>query len=352
MQKIKTALCSFGMSGWVFHAPFINAHEGFELYGVWERTKNLAAQKYPNIKTFRSLDEMLVDDNVDLIVVNTPSVTHFDFAKKVLLAGKHVIVEKPFTATVAEAAELLLLAGSQNKMLSVFQNRRYDSDFLTVKSIIESKVLGTMKEVEIHFDRFTPMLSQKAHKEAATGGVGVVYDLGSHLIDAALQLFGLPYAVFADIFAMREHSLVDDYFEILMFYNAFRVRLKGTMFAKEPQGYIIHGSKGSFVKSKSDVQEIQLQQSKNPLDSDYGIEPEAEWGLLHAEAEGVFTKQKIKSHSGNYINYYNGVYDCIVNRKIPPVTGYQARDVIKIIEAAYKSNTEKAVVKLINNKKI
>jgi scyllo-inositol 2-dehydrogenase (NADP+) len=346
MQKIKTALCSFGMSGWVFHAPFIHVHEGFELYGVWERTKNLAVQKYPNVKTFRSLDEMLLDDAIDLIVVNTPSITHFEYTKKVLLAGKHVIVEKPFTATVAEAEALISLSASQSKMLSVFHNRRYDSDFLTVKSIIDSIVLGSIKEVEIHFDRFTPALSPKPHKEAATPAVGVVYDLGSHLIDSALQFFGLPIAVFADIFAMRENSLVDDYFEILMYYKSFRVRLKGTMFAKEPQGYIIHASKGSFVKSKSDVQETQLQQGKNPLDSDYGIEPETEWGLLHAETDGVFVKQKIKSQPGNYISYYTGIYDCIVNKGTPPVAAVDAANVIKIIEASYQSNYYKKVIDL------
>lgn len=344
MQKIKTALCSFGMSGWVFHAPFINAHEGFELYGVWERTKNLAQEKYPAIKTFRDLDVMLADDAIDLVVVNTPSITHFEYTKKALLAGKHVIVEKPFTATAAEAEELINLAKEKNKQLSVFHNRRWDSDFLTVKKIIESGAIGTVKEAEIHFDRFTPALSPKAHKEVNTPAVGVVYDLGAHIIDAALQLFGMPMAVFGDMMAMRENSLVDDYFEILLYYTSFRVRLKATMFAKEPQGYILHGSKGSFMKSKSDVQETQLQQSKNPLDADYGVESEAEWGMLHAEKDGVFTKEKIKSEKGNYMNYYNGVYNAIVNNALLPVTATEAKNVIQIIEAAYKSCNEKRIV--------
>ena len=343
MQKIKTALCSFGMSGWVFHAPFINAHEGFELYGVWERTKNLAQEKYPSIKTFRDLDVMLADDTIDLVVVNTPSITHYEYTKKALLAGKHVIVEKPFTATVAEAQELINLAKEKNKQLSVFHNRRWDSDFLTVKKIIESGAIGTVKEAEIHFDRFTPALSHKAHKEVNTPAVGVVYNLGAHVIDAALQLFGMPTAVFGDMMIMRENSVVDDYFEILLYYPAFRVRLKATMFAKEPQGFIIHGTKGSFVKSRGDVQEPQLVQHKNPLDADYGVEPEEEWGTLDAEKNGVFIKEKIRSERGNYLNYYNGIYNAIANNQPLPVSAPQAQNVIKIIEAAYGSANSKKV---------
>jgi scyllo-inositol 2-dehydrogenase (NADP+) len=344
MQTIKTALCSFGMSGWVFHAPFISRHTGFELYGVWERSKNLAAEKYPSIKTFRELDALLADAAIDLVVVNTPSITHFEYTQKALQAGKHVIVEKPFTATVAEAEALIQLAKEKNKLLSVFHNRRYDSDFLTVKNVIESGQLGAIKEAEIHFDRFTPALSPKAHKEVNTPAVGVVYDLGAHVIDAALQLFGLPDAVLGDMMAMREHSLVDDYFEILLYYPAMRVRLKATMFAKQPQGFIIHGSKGSFVKSRGDVQEIQLQQHKDPVDADYGIEPEAEWGLLHAEKNGVFVKEILQSLPGNYTTYYDGVYAAISNNAPLPVTATEAQNVIRVIEAAYLSFKEKRVV--------
>lgn len=346
MQPIKTALCSFGMSGWVFHAPFINAHKGFELYGVWERTKNLAQEKYPSIITFRDLDVMLADDAIDLVVVNTPSITHFDYTKKALQAGKHVIVEKPFTATAAEAEALINLAKEKNKVLSVFHNRRWDSDFLTVKKVIESGALGAVKEAEIHFDRFTPALSPKAHKEVNTPAVGVVYDLGAHVIDAALQLFGMPTAVFGDMMVMREYSQVYDYFEILLYYPAFRVRLKATMFAKAAQGFIIHGSKGSFVKSRGDVQEPQLVQHKNPLDADYGIEPETEWGTLQAEKEGGFITEKVKSEKGDYANYYNGIYNAIVNNAALPVTAQQAKNVISIIEVAYKSHQQKAIVNL------
>jgi predicted dehydrogenase len=344
MQTIKTALCSFGMSGVVFHAPFLSNHPGFELYGVWERTKNLAEEKYPSIKTFRDYDAMLADENIDLVIVNTPSVTHFDYTKKALLAGKHVITEKPFTATGQQAEELIALAKEKSKLLSVFHNRRWDSDFLTVKKILALQSLGDIKEAEIHFDRFTPELSYKLHKEIPTPAIGVLYDLGSHLIDSALQLFGMPTHLFADIMQMRPGSVVDDYCEILLYYPSFRVRIKASMYAKEPQGFIIHGSKGSFVKSRSDVQETQLQQQKNPFDDDYGIEGPEEYGVLNAEKEGVFVKEKVASERGNYKHYYDGIYDAIINQQTLPVTAAQAKDVIMIIEKAYQSFKEKKLV--------
>jgi scyllo-inositol 2-dehydrogenase (NADP+) len=344
MQRIKTALCSFGMSGVVFHAPFLSNHTGFELYGVWERSKNLAAEKYPSIKTFRDYDSLLADKNIGLVIVNTPSVTHFDYTKKALLAGKHVITEKPFTATAAGAEELIQLAKEKNKLLSVFHNRRWDSDFLTVKKILASQALGDIKEAEIHYDRFTPELSYKVHKELPTPAIGVLYDLGSHLIDSALQLFGMPTHVFADIMQMRPGTVVDDYCEILLYYTLYRVRIKATMFAKEPQGFIIHGTKGSFVKSRSDVQETQLQQGKNPFGADYGIEPAEEYGLLHTEKNGVFVKEKVTGERGNYKNYYDGIYEAIVNDKPLPVTAAQAKNVIMIIEKAYESFTQKKVI--------
>src|SRR5882757_2231163 len=214
-SPIKTALCSFGMSGWVFHAPFLNLHKGFELYAVWERSKNLAEQKYPGIKTFRALEDMLADEAVELVVVNTPNYTHFDYAKKALQAGKHVVVEKPFTVTVAEGEELLALAAKADKKISVYQNRRYDSDYKTVKKILDEQWLGEIKEAEIHYDRFNEALSPKVHKETPGPGTGLLYDLGSHLIDQALQFFGMPAAVFADMAIIRPLSKVEDYMEIL-----------------------------------------------------------------------------------------------------------------------------------------
>src|SRR5450432_1729640 len=192
MTPIKTALCSFGVSGWVFHAPFIHLNPGFNLYAVWERSKNLAEKKYPGVKTYRLLEDMLADNSVELVIVNTPNLTHYEYTKKALQAGKHVIVEKPFTITVDEGEELIALAEKQNKKLSVYQNRRYDSDFKILKKVIREQLLGEIVEAEMHFDRFKDELSPKVHKEVPGPGNGILFDLGSHLIDQALQLFGMP----------------------------------------------------------------------------------------------------------------------------------------------------------------
>jgi predicted dehydrogenase len=347
MNKINTALCSFGMSGWVFHAPFISINPGFNFYGVWERTKNLAQEKYPEVKTFRTLEELLADKDIELVVVNTPSVTHYEYAKQVILAGKHLIVEKPFTATAAQAQELIELARKNKIKLSVYQNRRYDSDYRTVKNILDEGWLGKIIDAEIHYDRYVPALSYKAHKETPTPAVGCLYDLGSHLIDQALQLFGMPLAVFADITINRPGSKVDDYFDLKLFYPHHRVTLKSSYYVREPlPAYQVHGSLGSFIKHKTDVQEIDLQANKKPGDTDWGVEPESQKGLLHTEKDGKIIKEFVQSLRGNYGDYYDGIYNALRNNADMPVSGEEGMNVIQVIEAAIKSNKEKKVVEL------
>ena len=347
MQPIKTALCSFGMSGWVFHAPFIHLHEGFELYAVFERTKNLAAEKYPGIKTFRTLEEMLVDEAIELVIVNTPNYTHYEYAKLALLAGKHVVVEKAFTNTVAEAEELIALAAIQNKKLSVYQNRRWDSDFRTVQKVVQQKLLGEIVEAEIHFDRYNENLSPKLHKETPGPGAGIVPDLGPHLIDQALQLFGMPDAVFADATNLRPISKVEDYIELIFFYKNLRVRLKAGYLVRELlPAYIFHGTKGSFLKPRADVQEKDLQQLKDLTDADWGTEAETGKGLLHTEIGGKVIREYIPSEQGNYMYYYNGIFEAIRNDEELPVTATQGMQVIRIIETAFQSIKEKRIIQL------
>jgi len=347
MTPINTAICSFGMSGWVFHAPFINLNPGFNFYAVWERSKNLAEKKYPGVKTYRLLDDMLADDSVELVIVNTPNSTHYEYAKKALQAGKHVVVEKPFTITVDEGKELIAIAEKENKKLSVYQNRRYDSDFKILKKVIREKWLGDILEAEMHFDRFKDELSPKIHKEIPGPGNGILYDLGSHLIDQALQLFGKPNQIFADIQILRPISRVDDYFELLLYYDKLRVRLKASLAIREAlPGYILHGLKGSFIKQRTDVQETLLQAGIAPGKTDWGTEPPAEMGLLHTEKDGEIIREFVQSEQGNYDEYYEGIFQAIRNNKPLPVTAEEGLEVIKIIEAAYKSNSAKCVVAL------
>lgn len=347
MKPISTALCSFGMSGWVFHAPFISVNPHFTLYGVLERTKNLSRERYPDVKIFRSLDDLLADNNIELVVVNTPSVTHYAFAKQVILSGKHCIVEKPFTATTDEAAELIALAAKKKVMLSVYQNRRYDSDFKTVKRILDAGELGQIIEAEIHYDRYVPVLSYKTHKETPTPGVGALYDLGSHLIDQALQFFGMPRSIFADMASNRPGSKVDDYFNLILFYPGHRVILKCSYYVREAMpGYQVHGTKGSFIKPKTDVQETDLQAHKKPGGDDWGIEQAAQQGLLHTEKDGTVIRELVRSEKGNYGDYYEGIYHAIRNNAPVPVTAEEGMKVIRVIEAALKSFKEKKVIEV------
>jgi len=346
-NPINTALCSFGMSGLVFHSPFLTVSPHFNFYAVWERTKNEAVKKYPDVKTYRTLEAMLAEELVELVIVNTPNFTHYEYAKKCLEAGKHVIVEKPFTINVKEAEELIEIAKRENKILSVYQNRRYDSDYRTIKKVLSENLLGDLVEVEMHFDRFREELSPKKHKETPGPGAGVLYDLGSHLIDQALQLFGMPEKIFADIRVIRPLSKVDDYFELLLYYPKLRVRLKASYIVREAlPGYILHGLKGSFIKPKTDVQETMLKMGVIPGKSDWGTEPESEEGLLHTEINGVVVKKFIRSEQGNYNDYYNAMYEAIRNQKPLPVTAEEGENVVKIILTAFESSATQRVLEI------
>jgi predicted dehydrogenase len=336
------------MSGRLFHAPFIHVNPGFELYAVWERSSKNASKKYPNIKSFDTYEEMLADTSIELVIVNTPNSTHFDYAKMALEAGKHVIVEKPFVITSQDGKTLIELAKEKNKKLFVYHNRRWDSDFKTVKNVLDQKLLGDIVEAEIHFDRYKEELSPKAHKEVPGPGTGALYDLGSHLIDQALQLFGWPDAVFVDIDIVRSISKVDDYFELLLFYKDKRVRLKASYVVREAlPSFILHGLKGSFIKSRADVQENDLQTEKIPGTEGWGIEPETEKGLLHTAINGEVIKQTLVTEHGNYMQYFDEAFNAIRNNGAAPVTGEDGLKVIRIIEAAFESSRQKRVVELV-----
>jgi scyllo-inositol 2-dehydrogenase (NADP+) len=346
MEKIKTALLSYGMSGKIFHAPFLNIHTGFELVGAWERSKKNIQQDFPNVKSYASLDELL-NDAIDLVIVNTPGVTHFEYAKKALLANKHVVVEKAFTTTVTEAEELIALANEKNLKLVVFQNRRWDSDFKTVAQIIRQKLLGDIIEAEFHFDRYNPAISPKLHKEMNHQAAGILMDLGSHIIDQALFLFGMPQAVFADIRHTREFSVVDDWFDITLFYKNVRVRLKSSFFVREPApSYIIHGTKGSFLKHRGDVQETESKLGKKPNLTDWGTEPTDNAGILHTLMDNEVRKVTVTTLKGNYYAFFEGLYQCITNNKPEPVTATEGKNVIYIIEKSRESTLKKAIVEV------
>lgn len=347
MKKIKVALLSYGMSGKIFHAPFLKLHPGFELLGSWERSSKNIQNDYPNTLSYPSIESILEDKTIELVVVNTPIDSHFEYAKKVLLAGKHALVEKAFTATLAEAKELAALAKERNLKLFVFQNRRWDSDFKTVQKILNDKVLGDLVEAEIHFDRYNPVLSPKVHKESANSGSGILRDLGPHIIDQALTLFGMPQAVFADIRLTREHTIIEDYFDILLYYPDIRVRLKSSFFVREVlPSYIFHGKIGSFLKSRGDVQEDELKLGKKPNLESWGTEPIAKEGTLHTEIDGDIFFGKVLTLQGNYYDFFDDIYQSIINDITEPVSAQDGANVMEIIEAATQSSEEKRVIYL------
>ncbi|PZR23794.1 MAG: oxidoreductase [Flavobacterium psychrophilum] len=346
MKKIKTALLSYGMSGRVFHAPFLQLHDGFELTGSWERSKKLIQQDYPNVKSYASLEELLADD-IELVVVNTPVETHYEYAKKALLAGKHALVEKAFTTTAAEAEELNAIAKEKGLKLTVYQNRRWDSDFMTVKQVADQNLLGDIVEAEFHFDRYNPLLSPKTHKETANAGAGVLKDLGSHIIDQALYLFGYPEAVHGDVRITRENSLVDDWFDISLYYPDKRVRLKAGFFVREAiPAYIVHGKKGTFLKQRGDIQEDVLKTGAKPNRTDWGTEPKEKEGLLHTEINGEEVRKTIPTLQGNYYALFDGVYKAIVENKTEPVTAEDGIKTMQVIDAVIESSKSGKIIQL------
>lgn len=342
MQLVKTALLAYGGSGKLFHAPFLNVHEGYELIGAWERSKKNIQKDYPQTKSFDSLEDVLQSD-AELIIVNTPIYTHYEYAKKALEAGKHVLVEKAFVATSSEAEELDNIAIEKNLKLCVYQNRRWDSDFLTTQNILQSGELGEILEAEIRFERYNPNLSPKAWKEKNQPGSGILMDLGAHIIDQALVLFGWPEAVFADIRTLRPNSEVNDFFDILLFYPNNRVRLKATFFAKEQlPGYVLQGRNGSFIKMRGDVQEDDLKLEKTPNRDTWETEDKTLEAILNIGEH----RKKIETLQGNYLGLFDDLYRSIVMDEEVPVPASEAVKSLKIMEAAEKSVLTSSKIKL------
>jgi len=351
MQLIKTGLCAFGMSGKIFHAPFLKEHPGFFLSAIVERNKDDSKEKYPDATIYRSVEEMLEQADIELVVVNTPVQTHFEYVKMAIEAGKNVIVEKPFTVNVAEAEELVQMAEEKGLFLSVYQNRRFDRDYLQVQKVINEGKLGNIKEVEIRFDRFRTDPSGKGHKEdpEATGS-GSLHDLGSHLIDQATQYFGTPEKLFADVFSMKGKEFANDYFEMILFYqNNLRVRLKSSVFTKEAHyAYAVHGDNGSFLQERTDNQENELAAGALPeYGKDWAQPLQQPDGILNFLNQNKETERILTcSGPGNYMNYYQQIYEFIVfGYALPSPAGEIIRN-MKIIDTAIESSAGEKVVYL------
>ncbi len=345
MSPINTAIIGYGLAAKVFHAPFIHTNPGFNLYKVLERHREESKKDYPSVEVVKTTEELLGDNTLDLVVITTPNQFHFPLAKQALLSDKHVVIDKPFTVTTAEADELIKIAKENNLVLSVYQNRRWDGDFLTARKIIEERYIGDLVEYESHFDRFRNYFKPDAWREGEAPGSGLFYDLSPHLIDQSLQLFGKPDELFADIRTQREGGISDDQFELILFYKRLKVTLKAGLLAKEPgPRFRLYGTQGSFVKYGEDPQEVDSKGGMSPLDPNWGIDDKTQWGTLNTEQNGLHFHGKIETMRGCYQEYYENIHDAIVDKKELIVKPEEARDIIKIIELAFRSSREKRAV--------
>ena len=344
-RKIRTSLLSYGMSGEVFHGPLLEAHNGFEIVSVMQR--NPARPARHSYRVVHEYQDILQDENVELVVVNTPNESHYQYALQALEASKHVIVEKPFTVSVQEADELIQLAQQRKKMLTVFQNRRWDADFLTVRKVLEQGLLGKLVECEIHYDRYRNYIEANTWKEEAKAGTGILYNLGSHLIDQALVLFGMPRYVDARMGIQRPGGRVDDFFDIRLEYEGFLTILKSSYLVRE-QGprFILHGTEGSFLKGGIDPQEQALKDKKVPGVPGWGAEEKQWWGKLNTTVNNEHIEGPYETVPGNYMSFYDNVYDVLVNGSSLAVKADEARNVILVIEACQESNRKRSALKL------
>jgi scyllo-inositol 2-dehydrogenase (NADP+) len=328
---LNVAIIGFGLSGRYLQAPFFEANPNFNLKTIVSNSQNPQAF-FPNVKVSKSLDEVLADDSIDLVSICSPNATHFEYAKGTLLAGKNVLVEKPFTATVEEAEELISLSKKQGKILSVFQNRRFDSDFMTVQKVIEGCFLGKILNFEIHFNRYKPVLNPKKWKETVAPGSGIIYDLGSHIIDQAVSLFGVPKNVWGQTFTQREHSEIDDAFDIRLDYGDLKVTLRASLLVREDSPrYIIHGTKGSFIKHGIDVQEDHLKAGMLPNYEGFGIESASNSGILNTEFNGLAFRGNVENMKGNWTLLFQNLHDAIVDGKELFIKPEEVLEQIRII---------------------
>lgn len=349
--NIRTGIIGYGLSGRVFHAPFIDVVEGYDLTKIsTSRPESIAMieERYPVTAVVPDGKSIIDDPEIDLVIVTSPNSDHFRWSREALLAGKHVVVEKPFTVNVEEADELIEIAQRQQKILTVYHNRRFTSDTRTVKKLLESGLLGDIVDYESHFDRYriNPR-PNGAWREQSLPGSGIFYDLGSHLIDQALWFFGMPQAVTAEINNQRSWALTDDHFDLRLHYATFTATLKSGMICRIPgPTYMLHGTNGSFVKYGLDIQEATLDGGAIPQGKDWGKEPESIWGSIDAEYKGVKIKGKLESEQGDYRDYFINLRDAINDKAELAVKPEEARNVMRIIEIAFQSSREKRTIAL------
>lgn len=326
----RTGLLAFGLSGKAFHAPFLQAHPGFSLDAVTERSVKSASQRYPRVRSYDTIEALLTDPELDLIVVNTPNATHFDFARRALTAGKHVLLEKPFAISPEQARELFALADTLNLHVVPYQNRRYDTDFALVSQALASRTLGNIVEAHLRFDRYRIAIGPKIAKETPGPGAGLLWDLGPHLIDTACALFGHPLRWTRITGHFRPDTRVDDYAHIRLDYaGGLRVFLTTSLLVADPQpAFVLHGTQGSLVKFRADVQETQLLAGMLPNAPDYARESDQHQArLTRVTAEGATTTLLPQHHDfgqgrppAGYLQIFDALHRTLALGEAYPIT--------------------------------
>ncbi len=337
---IKVGLASYGMSGKVFQAPVIQAAGGFEITHILERSKNLSVVDFPKATIVRTFEELILSD-VEVVIINTPDKMHYPMAKEALLAGKNVVIEKPFASTVEEGKELINIAQKQRKILTVYQNRRLDNGFRTIQKIIKEKYLGEIVEFESRFDRYKDHIAEGSWKEDASNTYSLLYNLGPHLVDQAVVLFGAPLAVTARLTEVRPGSKTNDYFHLRLDYPHLTALLRASYLAREAAFTLaIHGSNGSYIKYGVDPQEEKLKQGSLPGGPYWGKEDSSHWGILNVTLRGIPYREPIESLPGCYPEFYKNLYKAITQGEELMVKPEESLTVIRILEAAIESHLQ------------
>jgi len=345
---IDVGLIGFGLAGRSFHAPVINAVAGLRLAAIMQRSGDEAARLYPDARIVRSIEELLATPDIRLVVVATPNDTHHPIARQCLAAGRDVIVDKPLAPTLEEALDLVKFAQERGRLLTVYQNRRYDGDFQAVQQLVASGRLGRIVRFESNYDRFRPQLKANAWRERSGPGTGILFDLAPHLIDHALVLFGLPEGVTADIRVERENAIADDSFDLTLHYaGSVRALLRATMLAPVTRPrFILHGTSGAYVKHAFDVQEPKLRAGRLPWNETPSKEEQEENSgvLTLMKADGTSTKELVPPAPSDYRSYYANVRDVLLGTAPPAVTPQHALNVMRILELARDSNARRCTI--------
>ncbi|QKJ86078.1 Oxidoreductase [Paramixta manurensis] len=332
-KPLNVALIGYGFVGKTFHAPLICATPGLNLLVVSSRDADKVHADLPEAQVVASPEEAIRHPEVDLVVIASPNATHAPLAKVALEAGKHVVVDKPFTLDMREARELIALAEEQQRVLSVFQNRRWDSDYLGIKQVIEQGHLGKVAHFESHIDRFRPEVRVR-WREQNVPGSGLWFDLGPHLIDQALQLFGLPQSVQGNIATLRPKAEINDWAHVVLNYPSHRVILHCSMLvAGGVSRFVVHGEKGSVVKAQADRQESQLLAGVVPGSAEWGTDEDA-----LTLFEGTEAPRQIATPNGDQRQYYMQIRDALNGHGDNPVLPLQALAVMAVLEAAVSSS--------------